>query len=1237
MMTSMPTNEDLLFAEHVVRAGFLTQEEVEESLSVQRRMEEMGVRDSLRNVLVKRGVLREADAAVVSRAAGLRHGGEPIPGYTLEARLGTGAMGSVYKAWQKGMKRHVAVKILRRDLTDDPRQVERLQREAMLVGKLDHPNIVRGLDSGESHGLVWFAMELVDGETLRQRISRTGPIPHAEAVRMTRQLAEALEHAFAHGVVHRDIKPGNILLTKDGVPRLTDYGLAKGESDDALTQLDATLGTPQYISPEQARNPRDADIRSDIYSLGATLHTMLSGRPPFEGETMAATLTKVLYERPRPLAETAPGTPEPVVYVVERMMAKDRRHRYQTATELVRDLRALEEGRLHVPFGFKGDIEQFVEKRRHRRMWLTGAALVTLAVTIAAGMLAWDRVDRERRRHDEAEGRLADLLQVAGPRETWDGPTVTRMIGELETLRTDFPGTPAADRALAELEHWRRQERAFDRALELARTIHDPAVDRLRLLGELDEALRKARADPDASVAARRFAELIGLVREMRDRSAQHQWDVATEDAAKLPLDLAAARLDLAETSIRRSYAAGDPAPAADEARVLAERFRRAAALVERHFAAYERELEPGGGFSRGEFTRLRELLESSTHAAREDRALSEMLANLPPPGTRSGTIADRRARHAERLAEASAARWAEVRREVEEMRGRREWQAAVVRLEEFAERALPEQGTEALAVRDALRSEQSEKERTLEAATAEVAGKLMDAVGRRDTPRAREVLSELSALAAGWNVPDNSASVVHAAGARLLDLVERHAWDALRARLASGRPLEQGLRVRTGKGSIGYRDVKVVQVRGRDVTFTHGGGQPMTVPLEEIALEDVVRYAGLTRDDPERALVLAAMTITEFQLPPDAREALAPLAEAGRALDAARADDGVAPIVLLLSRLREKHVAAVQAEMLDAESKAGLVHAAAVAAIDAGRYDQAVLGFESLLGVARYLRTEFVQQRRDEIRSDLARAKRLRTTENYAAHFPGSQFTQAPDGSAEILWDFEAPELSAPEGRRVLGLVEGHVDIGSRVLVPLDLPRVVQPEASPPLPLHLEHVLRFAGFDAAEARDTRAVITSPFQPRGRIEVSFLYRSEDPFFLAVSAAGMTAGILSAPDNPFAGRGVQIWAATDLDRPDLAFDDRHRSTRLAENPQALRKEGDTRFFHFEPGRVYRVRFVKLERRAELYVDEKLRAALDFLSLPRGPLLGEVVLLSQGPCEVDDLRVSGILDPAWLESR
>jgi tRNA A-37 threonylcarbamoyl transferase component Bud32 len=540
----MPSDDDLLFADHVVKAGFLTSEEVDESLSVQKRMEEMGVRESLRNVLVKRGLLREGDAAVVARSAGLRAGGEPIPGYTLEARLGAGAMGSVYKAWQKGMKRHVAIKILRRDLTDDPRQVERLQREAALVGKLDHPNIVRGLDSGETDGLVWFCMELVDGETLRSRITRLGRIPSDEAVRITRRIAEALAHAASHGIVHRDVKPGNILVAKDGTPRLTDYGLAKGETDDALTQLDATLGTPQYISPEQAKNPRDADIRSDIYSLGATLYAMLAGKPPFAGETMAATLTKVLYERPKPLSQEAPDASPAVAYVVERMMAKDRRHRYQTPDELLRDLRELEAGRLTVPAGFKGDIGEFVETRRRR-----GMGLVAAAVALAAGALVWEHRAADERRRSEAGHALASLRKMAGPPDAWDGDTIQKSLAALERLGRDYAGTPAAAEALADVGHWTAQAAALQSANALELKADDPAADWPRVVSEISKRLGELRDAPDASVARGRLTALFENVRVRRDAHAAADSEAAYADAARLSIEQSAQRFkSLAES-----------------------------------------------------------------------------------------------------------------------------------------------------------------------------------------------------------------------------------------------------------------------------------------------------------------------------------------------------------------------------------------------------------------------------------------------------------------------------------------------------------------------------------------------------------------------------------------------------------------------------------------------------------------------------------------------------------------
>jgi serine/threonine protein kinase len=224
---------------------------------------------------------------------------EVIPGYRILERLGRGGMGSVYRAEQIGMKRTVALKILRRPLARDAQQVERLRREARLVGSLNHTNIVRGLDVGQHGPYHYFAMEYVEGHTLRDRLKNRGAMPEAEVLRILVQVAEALDHAHSRGVIHRDVKPGNMMLTPDGLPKLTDYGLAKGPADFTLTQSGVTIGTPQYISPEQARDPAGVDIQTDLYSLGATAYHMLTGVPPHTSETLAGLLTKVLYEKPR--------------------------------------------------------------------------------------------------------------------------------------------------------------------------------------------------------------------------------------------------------------------------------------------------------------------------------------------------------------------------------------------------------------------------------------------------------------------------------------------------------------------------------------------------------------------------------------------------------------------------------------------------------------------------------------------------------------------------------------------------------------------------------------------------------------------------------------------------------------------------------------------------------------------------------------------------------------------------
>jgi tRNA A-37 threonylcarbamoyl transferase component Bud32 len=1233
----MPSHDDLLFAEHVVQAGFLTREEVEESLSVQQRMEEMGVHETLRNVLVKRGALREGDAAVVARNAGLRSGGEPIPGYTLESRLGAGAMGAVYKAWQKGMKRHVAIKILRRDLTDDPRQVERLQREASLVGKLDHPNIVRGLDSGETDGLVWFVMEIVEGETLRDRIRRLTRLAPDEAVRITRQLAEALEHAATHGIVHRDIKPGNILVAKDGTPRLTDYGLAKGESDDALTQLDATLGTPQYIAPEQARNPRDADVRSDIYSLGATLYAALTGHPPFAGETMAATLTKVLYERPKPIAEEAPDAPPALAYVVERMMAKDRRHRYQTPDELLRDLRALEEGRLVVPAGFKGDIGEFVETRRHRRMAALGAGLLAGAVALAAGVYVWERHAADQKRRDAAAMELASLRRRAGAPEQWDGGKIQTMLADLERFERQYAGTPAAQEALGDVDRWTMQEAELARVNKLQLSAGDADVVWPNVVAEVDRLEAELRDRPEATVARRRVAELSSDARARRDEHARRESESAAADAAKLPLEQAGRRFERLAETLRTRYYGGEPSPLVKDAAALETRFRAATAAVEARFADYVR--AAADGVPRGEFRALEDRLQRADVDARLDEALTALLASLPPAGTRMSAVAARRDALRDQLVRASAATWEKVRREAEDLRARRDLAAAATTLDDFASRALDPERDRAVALRDELLRASQTAESVARLLADETAARFWEALGRRDTARARETLAELEGLAPATAASSNPAAEMVAQGRRLLDLVETRLWAAFRARVARSGVLEQGLHVRSG---LRYQGVHGAKLEGRALSFVSENGQKWQVSLDDVALDDVVAYAQLASNDPDAALTRAALRIAEYVAPSEPAEGLKLLDAAGQDLDKARAAPGFQSLVARLSKLRSDRVDEARAEIRRGEDDARAIHARAKGDLAQGRYEVATQQFKSLLDVARYWRTDYVRRNRDEIQRERDAAEQGRRVANYAAHFPGAQFTQFADGAAEILFDFESASMATPEARKLLGLAEGRTEIASRPMVVADRPAVARATSAPGLPLVLDHVLEWRPADAGgRPRDFPVSIESPFSMRSKVSVAFLYRSDAPFFFAVSIGGVTAGVLSAPGEPAGGRGVEIWNAVDFTDPGKLFDakdERHRASYLAKHPEALRKDGDRRLFSFEPGRAYRVEFVKDERRASLWVDGQLRFETEWHppSQP-GPFDGRIVLASFGPGEVDDVRIGGILDPEWLRGR
>jgi len=269
-----------------------------------------------------------------------------IPGYEILKKLGQGGMGAVYMARQESMDRIVAMKVLPRSLAKQAEFKERFFREARAAGKLNHPNIVAAIDAQEAAGYCYIVMEFVEGSTVASILSAKGALPESEALSIIHQIGEALAHAWAAGIVHRDVKPENFLYTRDGVAKLCDLGIAKAPSDAGLTQDGTALGTPRYIAPEQARGLDTVDFRADIYSLGASLYHMLAGEPPYDGPTSAAIMLKHVNEPLPSLKRKAPNASRGVVLMVERMMAKDPKKRYQKAEDLLADIAALREGRL---------------------------------------------------------------------------------------------------------------------------------------------------------------------------------------------------------------------------------------------------------------------------------------------------------------------------------------------------------------------------------------------------------------------------------------------------------------------------------------------------------------------------------------------------------------------------------------------------------------------------------------------------------------------------------------------------------------------------------------------------------------------------------------------------------------------------------------------------------------------------------------------------------------------------
>ena len=268
--------------------------------------------------------------------------------YRLLARIGQGGMGSVYKATDTQMNRTVALKVLSPHLVANRNYVERFLREARSAAALSHPNIVGALDVGQEGTYYYFAMEYVDGETLRQRLKRESVFSEEEALNIVLQVANALHHAAGKSIIHRDIKPENVMISKAGEVKLTDMGLAKAtdKSEATITQAGHMIGTPQYASPEQIRGEVDIDNRTDIYSLGMTVYHMVAGHPPFDGPTAAVITSKHLEEPLPDIRQEQPELSEGFCRILNKMCQKAPDDRYERPEDLIDDLELVLGGEL---------------------------------------------------------------------------------------------------------------------------------------------------------------------------------------------------------------------------------------------------------------------------------------------------------------------------------------------------------------------------------------------------------------------------------------------------------------------------------------------------------------------------------------------------------------------------------------------------------------------------------------------------------------------------------------------------------------------------------------------------------------------------------------------------------------------------------------------------------------------------------------------------------------------------
>jgi serine/threonine-protein kinase len=341
--------QDSLYLQGLLRREYATDREIKKCLHLQNAAYRAGERSlDLLDVLTRENYVSR------SQADRIRHDIEEgrnfnlhVPGYRILEKVGEGGMGVVYRARQSSLQRDVALKVLRADYSADQAFLDRFLREAVATAQANHPHIVGVIDVGmEAEGRWYIVMEFIEGVDLMVELQKRKRIEEIEAARIALDVARALGHIHRLGFIHRDVKPQNIMVTKDRIAKLTDMGLARMVGDMKMIRAERgkALGTPDYISPEQVRGESNLDFRVDMYALGGTLYHLLTGRVPFISDTPAKVMAKHVEERLVPARELVPGLTGGLSEIIEVLMAKRRSDRYASMEDLMLDLDAVING-----------------------------------------------------------------------------------------------------------------------------------------------------------------------------------------------------------------------------------------------------------------------------------------------------------------------------------------------------------------------------------------------------------------------------------------------------------------------------------------------------------------------------------------------------------------------------------------------------------------------------------------------------------------------------------------------------------------------------------------------------------------------------------------------------------------------------------------------------------------------------------------------------------------------------